>query len=270
MTMGLSASQARFLQLTARRSNIEYQVQQINFERLQLADKTAAASEKYQDLTSNRKIVFNFNDGAEKTAVDLTYNNYKTYMNQQGASGVNKKYYLVSSTGNKIVVSSEKERAEMIEASKYIVDTQVEDGVDEEGNPKYKTETTEKYRFTIDDFMIVEEGLDDVDNFQQSIQDGIYYFATLEDNDETGEKELKTQSWDTLDGGVLSEVADESDDKAAEAEYDAAQDKIQRVDKKLELQLDQLESERSAIQTEIESVSKVIDDNIEGSFKVFS
>ena len=38
----------------------------------------------------------------------------------------------------------------------------------------------------------------------------------------------------------------------------------------LELELDQLETEREAIQTEIESVSKVIDDNIEKSFNTFS
>ena len=46
--------------------------------------------------------------------------------------------------------------------------------------------------------------------------------------------------------------------------------KIQKIDKKLELRLDQLNSERSAIEQEIESVSKVIEDNIEKSFDAFS
>ena len=47
--MGLSASQARFLQLTARRSDLEYETQQINFQRLQLSQKLTDASTKYQD-----------------------------------------------------------------------------------------------------------------------------------------------------------------------------------------------------------------------------
>ena len=50
-TMGLSASQARFLQLTARQSNVEYQAQQISFERLQLANQMSQVSSEYQDKT---------------------------------------------------------------------------------------------------------------------------------------------------------------------------------------------------------------------------
>ena len=79
--MGLSASQARFLQLTARRSDIEYEAQQINFQRLQLADKLSDASRKYQDATTNRKMVFSYNTGSEIQKVDVTYANYKNYMN---------------------------------------------------------------------------------------------------------------------------------------------------------------------------------------------
>ena len=71
--MGLSASQARFLQLTARRGDLEYEAQQINFQRLQLSNKLADASAKYQDQTANRKMVFNFNNGAQMQKVDLSY-----------------------------------------------------------------------------------------------------------------------------------------------------------------------------------------------------
>ena len=39
--MGLAASQARYLQLTARKSNIEYQGQQLNQARTALADQSA-------------------------------------------------------------------------------------------------------------------------------------------------------------------------------------------------------------------------------------
>ena len=97
--MGLSASQARFLELTARRSNIEYQAQQINFQRLQLSDKMSAASSDYQDKTSNRKLVYSFNNGDGITQVDVTYQNYKNYMNQQmeGLTTAQDKLFLVYS-----------------------------------------------------------------------------------------------------------------------------------------------------------------------------
>ena len=114
--MGLSASQARFLQLTARRSNIEYEAQQINFQRLQWSDKLAAASSKYNEATMNRQMIFSFNTGEEVKEVPISYTNFKNYMNQQmeGLSTTHEKYYLMSSSGNKIVVASEEERDKMI------------------------------------------------------------------------------------------------------------------------------------------------------------
>ncbi|MBQ8475525.1 hypothetical protein IJ531_00525 [bacterium] len=249
--MGLSASQARFLQLTARKSNVEYQAQRINFERLQLADKSAAASELYNDKMSNRKLTYTFNSGAGKETVDVTYANYKNYMNQQldGLSSSGNKMFLVSSSGSKIIVSSEDEIENMIKSN-----------LDENGNEI----------FTTSDFMVAPD-LDKVENFQKAIQDGIYYFATLNQDESTKETDkFKTLGWDSLEAGAISEVYDVSDDAAAQAEYDKTQSRIESLDKKLELQLNKLESERNALETELESVQKVIDDNVDSSFKVFS
>ena len=123
--MGLSASQARFLQLTARRSNVEYQAQQINFQRLQLSDQLAAASNIYEEKTSNRILRFSFNTGSEINKVDLSYKNYKNYMNQQleGLSTSQDKYFLVSSSGNKIVVASEADRDAIINSNQERIDS---------------------------------------------------------------------------------------------------------------------------------------------------
>ena len=315
--MGLSASQARFLQLTARRSDIEYEVQQINFQRLQLSNKLSAASTKYQDATTNRKMVFSFNTGSEVQKVDLSYTNYKNYMNQQleGLSTSQEKYYLVSSSGNKLVVGSEEEKADLIERNTTrtsmdsITAAKAEVSAYEEyERKKANNELGEDYtivnkpssevyrlaqmdvsqyerqvitndegeeieyvlerKFTDKDFMIVED-LDDTELFQKAIQDGVYYFAQYEENDE-GEKELARKGWETLGGGAIVEEYDKSDDAQAEAEYQQIQDKVQSLDKKLELKLDQLETERNAITTELESVQKVVEDNIESSFNTFS
>ena len=82
--------------------------------------------------------------------------------------------------------------------------------------------------------------------------------------------ELKTLEWSTLGGGAISEILDTSDDAAAQAEYEAVQDEVQTMDKKLEMRINELETEREAIQTEMDSVKKIIEDNIEGSFTALS
>ena len=253
--MGMSASQARFLQLTARQSNCEYQAQRINFERLELSDQLSQASSEYNDKTSNRALKFSFSNGNGTQSVDVSYKNYKNYMNKQldGLTSASQQYFLVSSSGNKIVVGSDEDKMKMMQSN-----------LDENGNSK----------FTESDFMIV-ENLDDNDRFQKDIEEGVYYFATLRQDDDpedpTGNSQkysFDTSEWSNI--GELSQVLDESDDKEAEAKYDALKTSIQRKDKKMEMQLNQLETERNSITNEIEAVQKVIDDNIEASFKVFS
>ncbi len=53
-------------------------------------------------------------------------------------------------------------------------------------------------------------------------------------------------------------------------EINAKTEMIQQEDKNLELKLQRLDNERTQITTEIEAVEKVINDNIEGSYKTFS
>ena len=56
----------------------------------------------------------------------------------------------------------------------------------------------------------------------------------------------------------------------AEAEYEHAMKQIDRKDKKYDMDLSRLETERTALTTEYDSVKKVIQDNIERTFKIFS
>lgn len=75
--MGMSASQARFLSLTARKTNVEYEGQQINQQRTTLSNES---SNYYSQLTSlavpvppssadYTKVTYTFNDGNEKNTV---------------------------------------------------------------------------------------------------------------------------------------------------------------------------------------------------------
>ena len=58
--------------------------------------------------------------------------------------------------------------------------------------------------------------------------------------------------------------------KKAEAEYEHAMKKIDQKDKQFDMDLNRLETERTALTTEYDSVKKVIQDNIERTFGIFS
>ena len=53
------------------------------------------------------------------------------------------------------------------------------------------------------------------------------------------------------------------------SDINAQTEQIQKKDQQLELRLDQLDTEQKAISTEMESVTKVIQDNVEKTFNIF-
>ena len=68
----------------------------------------------------------------------------------------------------------------------------------------------------------------------------------------------------------LQEAQDEADLKKAEAEYEHELDVINTKDTKFDNDLSKLETERTAITTEIDSITQVRDDNIDRTFGIFS
>jgi len=106
--MGLAASQARFLGLTARKSNNEYQAQQINQQRLNLAEEQEDFTMKYNDAISNRIMYFIADPSAANTLGNmkqLTYWNIVTPWGETtedgSISGLG--YRLVDADGNIVV-----------------------------------------------------------------------------------------------------------------------------------------------------------------------
>jgi hypothetical protein len=67
----------------------------------------------------------------------------------------------------------------------------------------------------------------------------------------------------------IHEVRDTKDLDIIEAKYNSDLLAIQTKDKKLDMDIKQLDTEHSAMQTEMDSVKKVIEKNIESSFKSF-
>ena len=63
---------------------------------------------------------------------------------------------------------------------------------------------------------------------------------------------------------------DNTELKRAEAEYNRELKAINKKDTQFDLALEDLETERTAITTEMEAVRTVIDDNVKRTFGVFS
>lgn len=75
--MGMAASQVRFLSLTARKNNVEFEGQQINQQRVALSNQSAAVNQKFinlnppipPDKTDFTTIQYSFLDGAGRTCM---------------------------------------------------------------------------------------------------------------------------------------------------------------------------------------------------------
>ena len=111
-------------------------------------------------------------------------------------------------------------------------------------------------------------GSTDGPNYLQDCLRNGKYLLEKGGEDQNGDFKWQSLSWDAT--ANISDSYYTEDDDAAKAKYDRLQTQIQAQDKKLELELDNIETQRSAVTTEEESVKKVIDENIEGSFNAFA
>ena len=118
--MGMSASQARFLSLTARKTNTEYEGQQINQQRTALSNES---SNYYSQLTSMTvptppnsadytKVTYTFVNGTEKNTITSLIATDKT-----ATSGVYKINYTQEIPGDSMVVNGTSQVTAKLDAS---------------------------------------------------------------------------------------------------------------------------------------------------------
>lgn len=120
------------------------------------------------------------------------------------------------------------------------------------------------------------EGVGDAANdsewLQQMISCGKILVDVSEKDAKTGA--IKFRATSVASDSGLEEVATTTIDKTAyakaEAEYEHEMKKIDQKDKRFDMDLSKLETERNALTTEYDSVKKVISDNIERTFGIFS
>lgn len=273
--MGLASSQARMLLLTARKSDLEYRAQMISQRKINLAMQTEALASKYSKSMANRTMNFVFTtaDGAAQTE-KLSY---------RGLVGQNESAigdYLVKTSTGKYVYSGANQNEKDLDfvriASKLAAadgksgDYEKYYGVDAEGNRKVKDSQglLKALQTAYASKMTYVQGVQNDDFFQDSLRNGGLFLEKADMSTDGTKSVYKNVSWSAV--GTIQDVLDTTDDAEAEAEYESKSIVLSNQDKMLDLELNQIETQHKAIETEYDSVKKVIQKNIEVSYKIFA
>ena len=283
--MGLASSQARLLLLTAQKSDLEYRAQMINQRKLALSTKTQALAERFSRAMNNRKLTFGIFGSSAQTRVDLSYAQLRAENGNTGAYLVNDKY-------GKYVVRNQADALNVFKCLSGI-DLTAEDIKKEQAKvpgTKGNTEadptaaatnntTSEAYK-AYQNFLANNCNLTYYNNnkdqatlldnnkfFQDSLRDGSLFIQQLT-ADENGLNQYATTSYSSIN--TIYDEYDTSDDAAAQAEYESQAAILANQDKLMDLELQQIQTKHKAVETEYDSVKKVIEKNIEVSFKIFS
>ena len=268
--MGMSASQSRMLSLTTRLSDLEFSAQSISNSKIRLADSSAEASKAYQDALDKQKItVLNSNTA---TYVDANAYNLTTY---NAISTLDKQRFLATSSGQ-IVVSSNVKNAfdssnsnsNAFLSSMGVVTNTAAANYDAAAVIYYQnvfSQMSQNGSYAPgDDKMKDSEWL----YTQLSIGNLTLVEQTQQDANGDGSNDWSNISWSSGDAS-LQTVSDDREIAKAEAEYETVMAEIESKDSRYDMELKTIDTEHSAVQTEIDSVKKVIDKNIERTFKIF-
>ncbi len=342
--MGMAASQARFLGLTARQNNIEFEGQQINQQRTMLANQSA---NYYTDLLgmsvpvppsvdSYSKTVYTFNDGAlTNTITSLIAQPGGTYMISylskwqedyvpvaagsavvtdltHGALGPGPHTnYFVGATELRYLgqpdwnlpAGSDEQINRQTEEQLWIAELNAKYGNDT-WLVRYVTDTTlgveKPYFYRLSEVSMADYdpdtniSLSNINVYTIGSEEKVIEHTAVDncifERDSSGRLINLTMpvapgSSETTTYALTTETTTDQDaynDAMNNYEYekylyDQAIENInskiaiiQAQDKNLELRLKQLDTERNAVMTEKDAVSKVIENNVKDSFKTFS
>ena len=319
--MGLSASQARLLSVTARLTDNEYHSQQIANAKMRLAAKGTEARQEYQDALSSKVLVYNgFDTYGNSVTTPFTPNVIYTYqpMKNQYALVNNSDQILVSHTDAKnfeetntlgeflerygVLETTEsvgdneseqtkytlndREKAQWytnlwyrMNGNKEAVRIQAKDGI--RTNPEVN-EIDEWFReFVLKLDSVVKDSFDkhyaELDSnlassttwLEDVLSQGIVVMQRV--NSHSTDTKNK-YSWDEIIYTDASELTIETDDAAiarAEVRYEEKMHEIEIKDKRYQLEINKLDSEHNALQTQVDSIRSEISKNIDRSYKTF-
>lgn len=341
--MGMAASQARYLELTARKSNVEYEGQQINQQRVDLANQSAGLFTQLMGLTvptppsssDYTTTQYTFNNGATTNTItsmtaltgDPNYNYNVTYTYPQSTytgfsqirtdlgaryvtttegSTTTSAYWLTNGASGGQAINQQQLTQCTTTSTTYNTDktaldtivagagkgtnlaTDYAKGIDNIYKYTSTSGTTYYYAKTDLDAM-------PINGSKASLTD--YYAATINQQQTVTEKanitqntsgrfstiKLASQPSNTMDLTTSSKTNENAYNDAMnqytynQQSYEqtvnsinAKTSIIQQEDKQLELRLRQCDTEQQALSTEMDAVKKVIDKNIESTFKTFA
>ena len=326
--MGMAASQARYLGLTARKTNVEFEGQQVNQQRTALANESAGLFRRLLELevptaptqSDYYTDEYTYNDASSSdgkvTVSSITENagsDPKTYtvelvskeqipqydsnkdqeVSVVPASGSTSGYEIYLKNGNHYTLSGPIAGISEDMAKEF----------NEAGGVTYNDPSDTYYKYTVSGsnatfyinatksgFDPTNTGTQNVDTFsvipvEQEVHNtinnatlgtassGLYNSISWTDEDGSYYSYTLKQSQEYDEQGYNDAMSQYNYDKQVYekeiADINAKTQKLQETDRTLELRLKQLDTEQEALQTELDSVKKVIDKNIENVFKTF-
>ena len=309
--MGMAASQARLLFITARLHDVEYQAQQLQAVKLALANQSDAAWREYNDALDATTLTvksLNLDDGTTRTIVAT----FAGLTGPNGAYSATGDRYALVRNGKLLLSQDEHDKyQEFIETNPNgtaddfalfmmgIEETETETTPEGTENPEGSQENPnisannpatpeideELYDYYYDLFLQIqscggqteavnpeyENNSEWLTNMIKCGQIQVYtYDADERCSLEDFEFEATSPSSDASIKYTNTTEIDKTAEKKAEAKYEHTLKQIDRKEKRIDNELSRLETERKALTTQYDSVKKVIEDNIERTFGIFS
>ena len=285
--MGLSSSQARLLNLTARMHQIEYKAARLEAMKLQMANESKRVYEDYLDALDKTKIQLK----TLNTDGSVTYKDMFSYADFTNAG------YAIDFQGvvydGKVVT-----KADGSECNRHVItDTEYSTNKNALDMAGYKAGDVVYYTGTTFNPANIKSASEVVDGSIEQlilnayggktaptgtafetvitnlINSGMVTIVTKRDSGEFAkESDFDFADYETSvsTNTGLQEVTDEVNLKKAEAKYEADMKRIDLKDRKYDSDLAAMDAERNAIKQEMETLKTVAKDNVERTFKLFS
>ena len=256
--MGFAASQARLLLLTARKSDLEFRAQQITNAEMMLAMQTEEVAREYSAKLSNQTLKFiDQGDGSKMKELSASQLN--------AVSGLILQEYGGKDANGNPIWNDWKSNATTTTTTTYT-------GTDNDGNPQTFTEA--EYTQALNEGKITAENFTPKTITSESKATNDYSAPQLLQGLQNGSLRIMdatgTVEVDAFNGTTFAVTYNTADDAAADAEYRTKTAALQVKEKRLQMDLQQVEAQQKACESEMDSVKKVMDKNIEKTFKVFS
>ena len=300
--MGMAASQARLLALTARIHDVEYQAQAIQHAKMNLSRISDAASQEYLEILDGHQMtISSLSSGATVQNITATFNNLMGENRLIGSSG--QKYAIRNEEGLLVVPdnvyqayidfnsSTIPKTADGFASMMMLGGEDAEDDAVIEGmnDPNIVDKNSSSYKYYYEIFQQIKyeggcvsiEEYDGTENgdaanngtfLDRKIRTAGWTIEILQNNKKTGEIKLtgtSISSDSALSSTPVSDL-DRLELAKAEAKYENTMKQVNSKDKKYDMELSKLETERNALTTQYDSVKKVIEDNVERTFGIFS